>query len=269
MLRSLKDFERYSVTAVDGEIGRVIDFLLDDERWAVRYMIVDTGGGFLELDGRRVLISPISFGDPDGVTQRFHVALTVDKIKNGPDIDLDKPVSRQHEQDYSHYYGIPHYWGYTGLWGLGSYPGFLTPGDGPVTTQKNSDDSAGDSHLRSAKELRRYHIQGTDGAIGHVEDFIVDDETWEVRYLVVDTRDWWIGRRVLIAPQWATRVSWPERKVHVAMSRAEIKDAPQWHPGTPVNREYEERLYDYHGRPMYWPENPRPRGSGQVESHPR
>ena len=268
MLRSLTDFEKYSLSATDGEIGSVVDFLLDDERWIVRYMVVDTGGGFLKLNGRRVLVSPISFGQPDGVTQRFHVALTVDKIKNSPDIDVDKPVSRQHEQDYSHYYGLPYYWGYTGIWGMGSYPGFLTPGGGLETTGKNSDHSAGDTHLRSAREVRRYHIQGTDRAIGHVEDFIVDDETWEVRYLVVETSDWWFGRKVLVAPQWASSVNWSERKVHLGMSRAEIKDAPEWIAGTPVNREYEERLYDYHGRPIYWPETSTRTGAGQVERHP-
>jgi hypothetical protein len=268
MLRSLKDFESYTVSATDGQIGKVVDFLLDDERWIVRYMIVDTGGGFLELNGRRVLVSPITFGQPDAITQRFHVALTVDKIKHSPDIDVDKPVSRQHERDYSHYYGFPYYWGYTGIWGMGSYPGFLVPGDGQEISTKNSDDSPGDMHLRSAKEVRRYHIQGTDGAIGHVDDFIVDDETWEVRYLAIDTRDWWFGKKVLIAPQWASSVSWSERRVHVAMSRAQIKDAPEWHAGTPVNREYEERLYDYHGRPIYWPEGSPRIDASRIENHP-
>jgi hypothetical protein len=243
MLRCLSDLEKYTVSATDGDIGRVIDFLLDDERWIVRYMIADTGGGFLKLNGKRVLVSPISFGQPEWSSRRFPVALTVDKVKSSPDIDVDKPVSRQHERDYSRYYGYPYYRG-------------------------SSSQSAGDMHLRSAKEVRGYHVQGGDGALGHVDDFIVDDDIWEVRYLAIDTRDWWFGKKVLIAPQWANDVSWAERKVHVGMSRAQIKDAPEWNANEPINREYEERLYDYHGRPIYWPDDPPQRGSPQADTHP-
>jgi len=108
MLRSLKDLEHYEVTATDGDIGDVEHFLLDDERWTVRYLVVKTGGFF---DGRRVLISPISFRRAEWSTQRFHLALTRDKVKGSPDIDLDLPVSRQNERSFHRYYGYPNYWG--------------------------------------------------------------------------------------------------------------------------------------------------------------
>ena len=107
-------------------------------------------------------------------------------------------------------------------------------------------------HLRSANEVRGYHIQGSDDAIGHVEDLIVDDETWAVRYLVVDTSNWWFGKKVLIAPAWASSVSWYERKVHVAMTRQAIKDSPEWNASSEIERDFETRLYDYYGRPVYW-----------------
>jgi hypothetical protein len=257
MLRCLKDLGRYTVSATDGEIGRVVDFLLDDQRWAIRYLVVDTGGGFLEMNGERVLISPIAFGDADWLSQRFHLALTKDKIAHSPGVDLHKPVSRQHEREYSRYYGYPYYWGYTGMWGLGSYPGFLYASDVPTEEDK---EPAGDAHLRSAHEVRGYHIQGTDAAIGHLEDFIVDDETWEIRYLAVDTRDWWFGKKVLVAPSWTSSVDWGARRIHVEMTRQEIKDSPPWEADAPINREYETRLYDYHGRPVYWPSSAEGRG---------
>jgi hypothetical protein len=95
-------------------------------------------------------------------------------------------------------------------------------------------------------------VQGSDEAIGHIEDFIADDDTWGVRYLVIDTGHWWGGKRVLLAPHWARRVSWSDRKVYVDVSRQAIKDSPPWYGSSPVNREYEERLYDYYGRPVYW-----------------
>lgn len=254
MLRSLKDLERYTVSATDGDIGSVVNFLLDDERWIVRYLVVHAGGP-LFLNGRMVLISPISFRQADWSTKSFKLALTMDKVKNSPSIDVDKPVSRQHERDYYRYYGYSYYWGYSGLWGMGAYPGLLAEIRGSDAPAEHAAEP-GDVHLRSARELRGYHIQGSDEAIGHVEDFIVDDESWEIRYLVIDTSSWWVGKKVLVAPQWASRISWSESMVYVDLSRQAIKKSPEWNASAAVNREYETRLYDYYGRPVYW-------GSGQ------
>jgi hypothetical protein len=236
------------MAARDGEIGHVVEFLFDDQRWTVRYLIAQTGGF---MDGRRVLISPISFREADWSGRRFQLALTVDKIKHSPSVDLDKPVSRQHERDYLQYYGYPSYWGYPGLWGSGPHPSLLAAG---VWSETLADihETAGDPHLRSTKSVRGYHIQGSDDAIGHVDDFIVDDDTWEIRYLVVDTSNWWLGKKVLVAPTWAKRISWEESKVYLDLSRDVIRSSPAWNPNSPINREYETRMYDYYGRPAYW-----------------
>jgi len=253
MLRSLKDLEHYKVNASDGDVGSVVKFLFDDERWIVRYLVVETGGF---LDGRRVLISPISFRQADWATQSFHLALTMEEVKNSPSIDLDKPVSRQHERDYYSYYGYPYYWSYSGLWGMGAYPILLAAGgettDVPAEDSAASSGASGDVHLRSDEEVRGYNVEGSDEAIGHIEDFIVDDETWEVRYLVVNTRNWWFGKSVLVAPQWASRISWTENKVYVGLSRQAIKDSPEWDSSAAISREYETRLHDHFARPAYW-----------------
>jgi len=248
MLRSLKDLARYNVSATDGDVGNVANFLFDDERWAIRYLVVKTGSFFNE---RRVLISPISFREVDWSATRFHVALTMNKVKNSPSVDTDKPVSRQHERDYYGYFGYPYYWGSSGMWGMGNYPGALVVGPWSNPSADHSEEP-GDVHLRSAHEIYGYHIQGSDESIGHIDDFIVDDLTWAIRYLVVDTSNWWVSRKVLIAPLWATRVSWRERNVYVDMPRQAIKDSPEWNAYAAVNREYETRLYDYYGRPVYW-----------------
>ena len=252
MLRSLKELEQYKVNATDGDIGSVVNFLLDDERWTVRYLIVETGSFFSE---RRVLITPISFREVDWSTKQFHVALTRDAVKSSPNVDTDEPVSRQHERDYYKYYGYPNYWGDTGLWGMTAYPGALATSRYEVSV-KNTE-IAGDIHLRSVNEVRGYHVHGSDGSIGHVEDFIVDDETWEVRYLVVDTSNWWLGRKVLIAPRWTSDVSWEERSVHIAMDRQSITNSPEWSPTVAINRQYEARLYKHFGRPAYWDDSER------------
>lgn len=249
MLRSLRDLDKYSVNATDGVIGQVDDFLIDDEQWAVRYLVVESGG---VLDRRHVLISPISFGRADWSTHRFHLALTLDQIKASPDIDADKPVSRQHERDYSGYFGYPSYWGQTALWGTGVYPALLAGSAAYDVSPASAKEPDGDVHLRSAGELHGYHIQGSDDAIGHVDDFIVDDESWAIRFLVINTSAWWFGKKVLVSPQWAESVSWDERTVRLDVSRHLIKNSPEWDSDAPVNRDLEVRLYDYYGRPVYW-----------------
>jgi sporulation protein YlmC with PRC-barrel domain len=253
MLRSLRELERYKVSATDGDIGHVVNFLLDDQHWIVRYLVVETSGF---LDGRRVLITPISFRQVEWATNRFHLALTKGKVQNSPSIDTDKPVSRQHELDYHGYYGYPYYWGSSGFWGTGADPGLLAAGNWNDVAVEHTH-KANDIHLRSANELRGYHIQGSDEAIGHVDDFVVDDKNWAIRYLVIDTSNWWMGKQVLIAPHWANRVSWEEKCIYVAMNRQSIKNSPEWGSTASINREYEERLYEHYRRPVYWDDDAR------------
>jgi hypothetical protein len=258
MLRSLKALERYTVHALDGDIGSAVDFLLDDQRWAVRYLVVKTG---TFPRSSQVLLSPISFGEVDWSRHRFNVELTMAKVMASPGAEVDQPVYRHQERAHLRYYGYPYYWGGSGLWGVGSYPGMIAA-DTWAPGIDDEDDDPGDLHLRSAREVRGYHIQGTDSAIGHVVDFVVDDETWEIHYLAIDTSNWWLGKKVLIAPSWAQRIDWDEQKVYVDLSRETIKDSPEWNENEGVNREYEARLYDYYGRPVYWA------SEGIPASHP-
>jgi sporulation protein YlmC with PRC-barrel domain len=254
MLRSLKDLEGYAVSATDGDIGKVANFLLDDERWAIRYLVVHAGGFFSD---RHVLVTPISFRQIDWATRRFHLALTRDKVKHSPSVDTDKPVSRQHESALFGYYGYPYYWGNPGLWGANGSPGLLAA-ERLYEVPPDPAAQSGDIHLRSAREIRGYHIRATDASAGQIEDFIIDDDTWEVRYLVVDTASWWKGKKVLIAPRWTRSISWAEGIVLLDLSQEAIKKSPEWNPTAPINREYEARLYDYYGHPVYWNENDRP-----------
>jgi hypothetical protein len=253
MLRSLIDLTGYTIRARDGDIGSVSDFLFDDERWVVRYLVAETGSIFTR---RHALISPISFREADWPSQRFHLALTKDEVNNSPEIDHHRPVSRQRERELHGYYGYSLYWGYPGLWGMAGYPGTLAPRPhvNPAVPQpaQKSDQGNDDVHLRSANELHNYDIAGVDDSIGHVEDFVVDDASWALRFIVVDTSNWWFGKKVLIAPEWATRLSWDSKTMHLDMTRRQIENSPTWDPKQPINRAYEERLYDYYGRPAYY-----------------
>lgn len=241
MLRSSKELIGYVLHATDGSIGRVKDFYFDDEAWIIRYLIADTGTW---LPGRKVLIIPDAVGKPEWVSHIFPVNLTKEQIKNSPSIDEEKPVSRQNEIELYEFYGWAPYW-YTP--GTAGQPGIPTPLPRPLVKREKFD-----PHLRSIKEVKGYHIHAIDNGIGHIDDFIVDDERWAIRYLVVDTRNWLPGKKVLIAPDWIERVNWEERKVNVTHDRETIKNSPEYDPTKSVNRECECRLYDYYGRPRYW-----------------
>jgi hypothetical protein len=248
MLRSLKDLERYKVSATDGDIGSVADFLMDDRRWVIRYLVVDTGGF---LGGRRVLITPMAFRQADYSASRFRLKLTMDKVKNSPSANLDLPVSRQYERLYTNYYGYPYYWEYGGLWGRGRSPGGVAS-DAPDLPLNPPGEPPSDAHLRSAKSVTGHHMEATDGSIGHVKDFIIDDETWAVRYMVIATSNWWPGKSVLIAPEWTTRISWLDRKVYLAMTRDAVRSSPEWSATYPVERDYEAQLYRHYAGIPGW-----------------
>jgi hypothetical protein len=267
MLRSAKSLFGYKILAVDDLIGQVHDFYFDDQTWTVRYLVVDTGNW---LPGRKVLVAPVALGQPDWETKVFPVELTREQIENSPEIDVDKPISRQQETDLHDYYGWPTYWGHTPTIddrAAGQYPtpylesqklaekGIKEEQPEQVADQAIKGEQIGDQHLRSTDVVMGYHIHTTDGELGHVEDFIVGDDTWSLHYMVIDTRNWLPGRQVLVSPQWIERISWADSQVYVDLPRDTIKNSPEYDPSAPVNREYETRLYDYYGRPKYWLES--------------
>jgi uncharacterized protein YrrD len=269
MLRSVKDLEGYAVGATDGDIGHVKDFYFDDQAWVIRYLVVDAGTW---LSSRKVLVSPIAIGRPEWDRRSLHVWLTKAQVKDSPDIDTDKPVSRQHEMAYSSYYGYPNYWGGGGYWGGGMYPNLMLPDEGgfgsPQAIRLENENAHAladidrgqgeDPHLRSCREVMTYHVHASDGDIGHVEGMLVDDQTWAIRYLIVNTSNWWLGHQLLIAPQWIDDVSWFDSAVSVRMTRQAIKEAPAYDPIAPLQRRDEAELYDHYGSPVYWSDDVMP-----------
>jgi hypothetical protein len=248
-----KDLRGFTIGATDGDIGKVDEFYFDDASFTVRHLVVDTGGW---LTGRKVLISPMALRDVDWDAKRITAALTKAQVEKSPEVDTDRPVSRQHEIAYYSYYGYPYYWAGPYLWGAYPYPYPVPPSGRETSLEKEQRwdwaEESGDPHLRSSAAVIGYHIAATDGDIGHVEDFLVDDATWAIRYMVVDTRNWWAGKTALVSPEWIARVDWNESKVHVALTREQIKNSPAFDPSGPVQREYEARLCDHYGRPAYW-----------------
>jgi PRC-barrel domain protein len=264
MLRSTNDLEGYAIRATDGDIGHVKDFYFDDEAWVVRYLIVETGNW---LSSRQVLISPIAIGQSIWADKVMAVSITREQVKNSPDIDTDKPVSRQHEMQYLGYYDYPYYWGGAGLWGAGVYPSMMLTGVGLTgsgaehlaakadqarVTRETAQHKNDDPHLRSGIAVMKYRIQASDGGIGHVQGLLLDEDTWAIRYLIVDTSNWWLGHQVLIAPQWIQNVSWSDRSVSVNLTRQAVKDAPPYDSAVMPDRDEEIGLHKHYERAGYW-----------------
>ena len=253
MLHSLTALRKFHVHAADGDIGEVTDGYFDDERWVIRYLVVNTGSW---LNGREVLISPYSVARVDDADSAIVTQLTRKQVEGSPSIDTAKPISRREEETYLAYFGYPVYWPYTTLWAWGATPVVIPPDPGldrvrPPGAQAAPPTST-DAHLHAGREVTGYHIQGADDAVGHVEDFLFDDDSWAVRYLAADTRNWLPGKHVLISPQWIREVSWPERLVVVQLSREEIEGSPQYDPKHLPTRSEEADLHRHFRRPGYW-----------------
>jgi hypothetical protein len=195
MLRPMDDLEDYSIGASDGTVGRVKDFYFDDERWIVRYFVVEAGG---RLAGRKVLISTMSIRAPNWLNRLLPVSMTRQQVEESSDIEDD------------------------------------------------------DHHLRSCKTVTSSHIRAPDGDVGHVRGFLIDEESWTIRYLIVDTRNWWLGHQVLIAPEWIEGVSWDDHTVSVKLTRDAVRDAPPYHAKAQFDRDAETRLHDHYELPGYW-----------------
>ena len=253
----------YAVEASDGRIGTVKTFLFDDTTWKIRWLVIDTGHW---LTGRQVLVHPSSIAAPDHERQHLPVNLTKAQIEASPDIQQDEPVTMQMQDHLYSYYGWDPYWGPDyyggGLMGIGT-SGLGMPFFGQSlaqsqsremamdtdTLQRGSDD--GDPHLRSMTSVRGYHIHATDGSIGHVENFLIDDVTWAIRYLIVDTRNWWPGAHVLISPYAVESIDWSASQVRLNVSRDLVKSSPPWDPVAVVELMYERRLHTHYGWPGY------------------
>jgi uncharacterized protein YrrD len=250
MLRNLDDLHDFAIHASDGIIGHIKDVYFDDHAWVIRYFVVETGSW---LSSRRVLISPIGTGLLDWQGKVLSASITMDQVRNSPDIDTEKPVSRQHEGEFLAYYAYPLYWGGPGIWGAETYanpnlmvmPEFVsTPAViQPVFDEGQPLDSAApvdraatrhdDPHLRSCEVVTGNHIHAIDGEIGHVQGLVFDEGTWVIRYLIVNTSNWWLGHQVLIAPQSIENVSWFDSMISINLTREQVKNAPLYDPSTP------------------------------------
>ena len=219
MLHSIQQRYGEKLRATDGEIGHVRDFYFDDKNWTVRYLVADTGGW---LSGRLVLISPHALGHLYPQGKVLLVNLTREQIEKSPSIDEHKPVSRQQEEEYHRHYGYPYYAESWPLWGLAEYP-VVVPPPPPTAAEQHGVDS----HLRSARVVKGYKVEASDGAIGNLADFMIDGRTWTLREIVVESGHWYSGKQIRIPTEKISRISYDESTVYVDATKAAIAEAAE------------------------------------------
>jgi len=247
--------EDMNVNATDGELGKVKDVYFDEDQLVVRYLVVDTQKW---LPGRKVLVSPVTFDKVDFDNRKLNVMETKDKVKDSPDIDVHQPVSRRQEKQLHGHFGWPTYWSGANenfqVWGMYDTPIELmnTEPDHQTVPEPSEEDQK----LRSVNEIKGdfngYHIQARDGEIGHVSDFIIDDQNWKIRYLMVETRNWLPGKFVVLSTDWIEEINWREQRVAVNLTKEKVKNGPYFDPDRTITREDEKNLYESYDKEPYF-----------------
>ena len=243
MLRNFKNLHGCTLAASDGEIGQIKEIYFDDEHWKVRYFLVTTGTWLI---GREVLISPHLIGGIDEQQRSLTVHLSREQVRQSPPVESHKTVSREYEEIISKHYGWDPYWSFDGGVGLGmprAMPALVNPQTPvpPIT-----------SHLRDSSELSGYQLHATDGELGKVEDFILDDQGWNIRYLVIRPGNWLTQTQVLLSPEWIEQVSYEKAEIVVNLPSELIKTSPTYDASHSLTRDLEKKLHDHYERKGYW-----------------
>jgi hypothetical protein len=249
MLWNASVLKGFAVAANDGHIGTVNDFLFDETNWQIRWLVVDTGNW---LSGRKVLLAPLMLGRLDPQGHAFSAELTKQQVKDSPDLDTDLPVSRQMESNINEYYGWTPYWGnglFTDSYGYvgATWTDTSTPARLIDKHLTDGQQSSGDPHLRSINAITGYLIHANDGEIGHVEGFLLKDTDWSIHYVIVDTKNWWPGKKVLISPQSIADIDFETRLVNLGIERQRVKDSPPFNSSTIIDAAYDDAFLVYYG----------------------
>jgi hypothetical protein len=254
MLHSFDHLRGYAIHASDGEIGSLRDVYFDDQSTLIRYFVVDTGTW---LPGKRVLLAPAVVGGVDPERGEIVTGLTRQQVEDSPPVETEQPVSHEQELALHTYYGWQPYWAVPPLTGsLAPYWGTAVPAAQRVRPgeERIAEEVAArererrDPNLRSAREVAGYYVAATDGEIGHLEDFFIDDQEWAIQLLGIDTRNWLPGRKVVISPSWLRGIDWAGRTIEVDLTRQEIEDSPEYDPTLVPDETYLEQLAGHYGR---------------------
>lgn len=250
MLVKATDTTGYDVRASDGILGTISDLLFDDASWTVRWLVVETGNWWAD---HRVLIPASALGHPDTAARSLAVNLTMAQVKGSPDVDTHRPVSRQFESRAYDYYGFSPYWG-TDLYMSGfAYWDGIVPMAPILEVDRREDEIVemmrqnDDPNLRSVAEISGYHIHASDGEIGHLSDVLIEDSDWSLRYLIVNTSNWWQGKEVLISPRSTQSIRWTEHLIYLGVNRDHIRTSPEYDASSPMTTDFETAMVSHYG----------------------
>ncbi len=262
ILRRFHDIQGWELGARDGNIGRCHDLLFEDTDWAARYLVADTRKW---LPGRKVLIPPRaveSLEESSGPVLlsagTMVLSLTKEQIKNAPPLDSDAPVSRRYETAFNRYYDWPNYWAAPSIRDPQLYPTLLHR---PEELTRRSDVQyrfsdrrpEEETHLRSAREVASYRCLAGGQNIGDVDDFLVEEESWIIRYLIVDARKYLPeGRWLLISTDWVAMIDWADSSIAVTLTTDQLAKGPRFDPDMELDRHYERAIHEFYGLPYYW-----------------
>ena len=254
MLEAISALKGYAIEASDGAMGSVGDFLFDDRTWKMRWLVIDTGTWLTE---RKVLVHPSAVKQAEHQRRAFAVKLTKAQVEGSPSILQDQPVSAQMERRLYDYYGWDPLWsdGYRGgrerdrgaLFGAALFRLRFCA----QARRRRLRSACGDPHLRSVAEVTGYHIHAADGEIGHLKNFLIHSASWGVAYMIVDTRNWWPGKRVLMSPHAVKKIDWSEHQIHLNVTRDKVKASPPWDPLALMNQAAMKRLDAHYGWPAF------------------
>jgi uncharacterized protein YrrD len=245
MKRSLKELKGYSLQAIDGEKGKIKNFLFDEDTWTVRYFEVDIGNF---LRDKRVLIPKEFVGEPQRENKHFPIQLTVEMIKNAPDLDFDLPISRKYEEELISHYEIKPYWP-SSIAAYGGRVSMLNPETRFMPPKNVSDKEQVNTSLRSFNEVKGYYINSIDERFGHIDDIIIEDEDWQIYFVILETKNiipW--SKKVLLPIEIISEISFIDKEAIINLPKESIKKAPEYNPAMAINSEYEQVLYDFYGR---------------------
>ncbi len=237
MLRSMKELFGYSVAAIDGSLGKLEDFLFDERSHDLRYLVADTGGWF---DRRHLLVAPAAFGHTHWPARDFPVRISREQAAASPALVADAALSRRHEVALHSFFEWMPYW--------------LSHSNGVPTAHvaaPDGGDEAAPSLCRAAR-LIGYQAQGTDSEIGHVVDFLIDDDQWKVRDVIVDTESWGEPRTVIVSMALFRGIDAAAEKLLVGLTARLVRECPVFDPQAIAGSRSEVVFHDYLGRPRSW-----------------
>ena len=204
MPHSLGSVTGAQIAATDGSLGSVSDFFFDDQTWTVRYLVVAIKKWFSRRD---VLIATTAVCNPDWGKRRFSVHLTREQVRHSPDVDTEKPVTRQQEIAMTQYFGWPTYWS-----------GF--PTGEYAAEMEYPTNGADDPHLRSVWDVAGYEVWAGDRDMGRVEDYLLDEASWHIGSLIVAKAEWVTGESHLVSTRSVVSVDWANRRIDAVATRA-------------------------------------------------